>query len=269
MDRRQVTATTYQQRNFYVQMRDGFFSRNETFNYVLHHQVAHWAAAEAAGGHVLDVCCGRGLMLPLLRYHAPKIASYTGLDIKPGNAVWRKQRVTDGKPIDPDDYYPFATSFVEGNVAQADQLLAGQQYQLVIYTASIEHMNPADGLASLGALRKLVAPGALLILTCPNTPEGQDGYDTRYRAHVYEWKLAELRDALESTGWRVQDTWGCDLRVRDLEQAAEQAGLGNELRRLRRFVPQEWLVPALAPLLVEQASEVGLLCRPNEGQLTF
>ena len=35
-------------------------------------------------------------------------------------------------------------------------------------------MHPDDGRASLHALRRLAAPGAELVLTCPNTPEGQD-----------------------------------------------------------------------------------------------
>src|SRR5262245_28038384 len=94
MDRQKVEATTYQMRNFYRQFNDGFFSRLDVFNYASHHWIA-----KHAHGHVLDVCCGRGLVLPLLRYHGKGIESYTGLDIEPANAEWQYKRVTDGKRL--------------------------------------------------------------------------------------------------------------------------------------------------------------------------
>lgn len=270
MDRREVLCTTYQQRNFYRQLSDGFFSRNDTFNYVLHHQVAIMAARK--GGAVLDVCCGRGLMLPLLRYHAADIGSYTGIDIKPTNATWRYKRVTDGKPLEElgtvdGSYYPFPVRFVEGNVARADEVLRESDptalFDLIIYTASIEHMNPEDGARSLVALRRLAAPGSTMVLTSPNTPPEKDGYDTRYRAHVYEWSLGELREGLAAAGWRVNDVWGLDMEVGAFKEAMAAAGFSEQLERLRKFVPQEWLIPALAPIFAEQSSEVGLLCEPD------
>src|SRR5262245_60988709 len=173
-NRREVLATTYQMRNFYRQFGDGFFTRLDVFNYQSHHQIARWAA-KRPGAHLLDVCCGRGLLLPLLRYHAKELGSYTGIDIEPRNATWTQgKRVTDGKPV-PGDYYPFPTAFVAGDVANADQLLTGR-YDLIVYTASIEHMHPDHGARSLRALRKLADPSSLMVLTAPNTPEEQDGY---------------------------------------------------------------------------------------------
>lgn len=293
MDRQAVEATTYQMRNFYTQFRDGFFSRLDVMNYVQHHQIAKWAAAHGGHGHVLDVCCGRGLLLPLLRYHAKEVASYTGIDIEPANAIWRTKRVTDGKPLgaglpgqpagqpDAAGYYPWPTYFVEGNVAEADRLVGEQAkangqpvtFDFIVYTASIEHMHPDAGAASLGALRRLAGHGAELVLTCPNTPEGQDGYDTRYRAHVYEWKLSELRDALAAAGWHVHDTWTVDIGIRDVQAWADTAGLGGHVRRIREYVPQEWIGPALAPLVPpELAAEVGLRCStepPAQGDGLF
>jgi SAM-dependent methyltransferase len=274
MDRQEVEATTYQQRNFYVQMRDGFFSRNETFNYMLHHQVAKWAPK---GARVLDVCCGRGLMLPLLRYHAD-LTSYTGLDIKRSNAVWREKRVTDGKPLTEvadgvDDYYPFTTYFVEGNVAQADELCRAQgaptEFDFIIYTASIEHMHPEAGQASLRALRALASDTSAMVLTCPNTPEDQDGYDTRYKAHVYEWKLSELLPELAAAGWQVQDEWTVDARPQDVERVFREHQ-GRTYDRIRAHVPQEWCIPALAPQVpVELAAEVGFWCVPDNQRSLF
>lgn len=267
MDRRDVAATSYQMRNFYAQFRDGFFSRLDVMNYIQHNQCARWARP---GNDVLDVCCGRGLMLPLLRYYQPKIASYTGLDLVASNAVWTSKRVTDGDPLASlDDYYPFSTAFVEGNAADADTLLAPRRFDCIIYTASIEHMHPDDGQRSLHALRAVAADDARLILTCPNTPEGQDGYDTKYRAHVYEWSLAELRAGLAAADWTVDDEWGLEMGVRDMEAAMTAAGHGDMFRRLRAFIPPDWLVPVLSPLFPESSGEVGLLCRPTAQQGSF
>lgn len=282
MDRQQVACTTYQQRSFYTQFRDGFFGRNEAFNYALHKQVSRWAAAAGQGARALDVCCGRGLMLPLLRYYAKNLGSYTGLDVKASNAIWQDRRVTDGKPLADEDteartweearnlYYPWPTYFVEGNVAEADRLVDEAQerpsppplhYDFIIYTASIEHMHPDDGAASLHALRRVAADGAKMVLTCPNTPEDQDGYDTRYRAHVYEWKLRELRTALAAAGWSVADTWTVDASVATIQSWAASAGLGDHVQRIREHVPPEWVAPTLAPLLPpDMAEEVGLRC---------
>lgn len=259
MDRREVLATTYQMRNFYRQFYDGFFSRLDVFNYVSHHQIARWAN-RLVGTRVLDACCGRGLLLPLLRYHAPRLGSYTGLDIEPGNATWRTRRVTDGKPL-PEAYYPWPVTFTAGNVAEANQLLAGQEFDLIVYTASIEHMQPEAGAQSLVALRALAAPGALMVLTAPNTPEGKGGYDTTRRAHVYEWTLGELRSALATADWEVADAWGLDITVTELEKLMQGAA-GALLARLRKFVPPEWLGPMLAAPYPDQAKEVGLLCIP-------
>jgi SAM-dependent methyltransferase len=258
-DRHEILATTYQMRNFYRQLGDGFFTRADVFNYLSHHQIARWAA-KRPGAALLDVCCGRGLLLPLLRFHAKELGSYTGLDIEPRNATWQTRRVTDGKPLEnPADYYPFATDFVEGDVARADELLAGRTFDLVVYTASIEHMHPEHGARSLVALRSVATTRTLMVLTAPNTPEDQDGYDTARRAHVYEWKLSELRGSLSTAGWTVLDAWGVDMPASAAERLLEAQG-ATLAGRLRKFVPPEWLGPVLAVPFPEQASEVGLLC---------
>ena len=260
-DRHEVLATTYRMRNFYRQFGDGYFSRADVFNYCSHHQIARWAA-KRPGAHLLDVCCGRGLLLPLLRFNAKELGSYTGLDIEPKNAVWQHQRVTDGKPLSTERYYPFPCDFVGGNVAEADALLAGRAFDFIVYTASIEHMHPDHGAQSLHALRKVATDTALMVLTAPNTPEDRDGYDTAKRAHVYEWKLSELRAALGLAHWQVLDVWGLDIGVSALERLMEGPS-GALLARVRKFVPPEWVGPLLAAPFPEQASEVGLLCMPS------
>jgi SAM-dependent methyltransferase len=260
MDPRHVLCTTYQMRNFYRQLADGYFTALDVFNYIQHHQIVRWCKK---GDHVLDVCCGRGLLLPMLRYHRKDLGSYTGVDIEPKNARFFKQRVTDGKPLEKNGYYPFPLTFVEANVAEMASTIT-DRFNVIVYTSAIEHMHKDAGLASLGECRKLAAPGSLLVLTCPRTPEDQDGYDTQYRAHVYEWKLSELKDALATTGWNLVTTYGLHATISDIRVAAEEVGVEWLVDLLGQFVPREWLGPVLAPAFPGVCKEVGLLCRPGK-----
>jgi len=258
MDRQEVLCTTYQMRNFYAQLRDGFFSTLDVMNYIQHFQIAlKWCAP---GNHVLDVCCGRGLMLPLLRYHQKEIGSYTGVDIEPKNATWLRKRVTDGKEIEPEEYYPFPVRFVEANVAEMAEKV-GTVFDTLIYTSAIEHMHLEDGRASLRECRQLAHSGSVMVLTCPNTPEDQDGYDTRYRAHVYEWKRSELLHELESAGWKMVTEWGLTIGKKELMAAAKRLGLTKMIERVARFVPPQFYLPVFAPMFPRESSEIGMLCR--------
>jgi SAM-dependent methyltransferase len=292
-DRQTIEATTYQMRNPYKQLRDGFFTHLDIMNY-LHH---HWIAKQARPGDlVLDVCCGRGIMLPLLRYHAPEIAGYIGVDLEPRNVEWLTKRVTDGKylaeiparrearPVGqpPSDepythtlrtYYPFRVTFVESNAATMAEPITQAWWphlaDLIIYTQSIEHMHPDAGHASLQQCAELAAPGCRLVLSGPNTPAGQNGYDTRYRAHVYEWKRTELLDALAAIGWRAEAQWGLTLGKKTLAECMAEAGLSEQWKILSTTVPTEWLTPVLAPLFPQQAEEVAILATWPEAQLSL
>lgn len=256
MDRHDVLATTYQMRNFYKQFRDGFFTALDVMNYIQHMQIVKWCTKDA---RVLDVCCGRGLLLPLLRYHAPHIRSYTGVDIEPRNVQYLEKRVTDGKPI-PEDYYPFEVKYVESNVAEMSKRLP-ESFDVIVYTSAIEHMHPEMGERSLGECRKVAVRGTKLILTCPNTPEDQDGYNTRYRAHVYEWKRSELESAFRRTGWKITKTWGLTIGLRALKREADRLNIGPIVEQLQAVIPSEWLCPVLAPLFPDASTEIGFIAR--------
>lgn len=247
MDRKEILATTYQMRNFYAQMRDGYFDTLDIMNYIQHHQIVKWAKK---GDKILDVCCGRGLLLPMLRYYKKDVASYTGVDIESKNVSFTTKRVTDNKPIEP-DYYPFPVEFFHSNVAQMSEILP-DKYDLVIYTSSIEHMHHDMGLQSLFECRKVSK--AKLIITCPNTPENQNGYDTQYAAHVYEWKRSELIKGLEQAGFRILDEWGLLVPAKVLKEKCE---IYNQLKK---FIPAEWLIPVLSPLFPELSEEIGFIC---------
>ena len=111
MDPSGVYCTTYQMRNFYAQLADGFFSSLDVMNYIQHH-----AAVERMrnGWRVLDVCCGRGMLLPLIRRYkggtyvgCPLIREYVGVDISEKN-ISEQLRKSGTKEIeDIHAYYRF------------------------------------------------------------------------------------------------------------------------------------------------------------------
>lgn len=257
MNRQDIEATTYQMRNFYRQMGDGFFSVLDVMNYIQHQQIVRWCKK---GNHVLDVCCGRGLLLPMMRYERKEIGSYTGVDIEPNNAVWLKQRTTDGKAIDPREYYPFPVYFYESNVAKMSDVLP-QKYDIIVYTSAIEHMQKETGQQSLFECRKVSKPGTLLILTCPNTPENQDGYDCQYAAHVYEWKRSELIDGVRLAGFEIITEWGILIDRDTLHVEGEKLGFSKIIERLEKFIPSEWLLPVFAPMFPKQSKEIAFLAK--------
>jgi len=168
--------------------------------------------------------------------------------------------------VDPATYYPFEVSFCEGNVAEMATALGARKYNVIIYTSALEHMHPEAGFASLVECRKVVADNGLMVLTCPRTDEGADGYDTQYRAHVYEWKESELLKAFRAIGWETVDVFGLYAGIRDLTRCAEALGVDWLVTRLRQFVPVEWLVPVLAPAFPSVAKEIGYLLRPTKGE---
>lgn len=259
VDPRDVYATTYQMRNFFRQLGDGYFTGLDVFNYAQHHQVVRWAKPRT---RLLDVCCGRGLLLPLLRYHRKDLGSYTGVDIHPPNAVFTQhKRVTDGKPHDA-DYYPFPVRFVHSDAATMQEPLAGEQFDLIVYTSAIEHMQRDVGLRTLQACRDLAAPKGRMLLTTPRTPDDKDGYDTQYAAHVYEWTRPELLEGLADTGWRVVAEWGIWAKRGDLADQFNAHGLGWLWDRLDAVIPPEFLVPALAPAFPQVAKEIAFLLEP-------
>lgn len=246
-------------RNFYRQLRDGYFTNLDIMNYIQHHQIVRWVKP---GNHVLDVCCGRGLVLPLLRYHAKKIGSYTGVDIEPKNAIFLRCRVTDGKSVDYRSYYPFPVFFVHSNVAKMSTKI-DNRFDFIIYTSSIEHMHKDMGQASLYECRKLSNEGTILYLTCPNTPENQDGYDTQYKAHVYEWKRSELLKSLRSAGFEIVTEYGLMITKKILKSEGERLGILPLIERLEKFIPNQWLLPVLAPMFPKQSKEIGIVARAS------
>lgn len=244
MNREEILCTTYQMRNFYSQFHDGFFSNLDVMNYI-----QHFAAAQMPkkGANVVDVCCGRSLMLPLLRYYAKDINSYTGVDISEINI---KEAIRGAsKRLTPEEfkiYYPFKVQYKLGNVAEMSNALPRDFADFVIYTSALEHMHPDDGRASLVECYKIMKPGAKIFLSCPNTPG--NGYNTQYRAHVYEWGYDELKKTVCEIGFNILQEVGLVMGAKEMDDFFETQNeeIKGFYKTMKAYVPKTWLTAMMS-----------------------
>ena len=253
-DRRDILCTTYQMRNFYQQFHDGFFSNLDVMNYIQHFKAAQMAGK---GMKVVDVCCGRSLMLPLLRYYAKDIASYTGVDICEANI--REAMRGASRKISPDElqgYYPFRVEWKLGNAANMSSFIERDSADFVIYTSALEHMHPDAGSQSLSECYKIMKAGATMFLSCPNTPG--NGYRTQYRAHVYEWGYGELKAELHKIGFTIEQEVGLVMGAKEMDDffASQPQEIQRFYELMRSYVPKTWLTAIMSIPYPEASKEI-------------
>ena len=260
MDRNGVLCTTYQMRNFYSQFHDGFFSNLDVMNYLQHFRAAQMARK---GMNIVDVCCGRSLMLPLLRYYAKDIASYTGVDICEANI--REAMRGASRRITPEElkngYYPFRVEWKLGNVANMSNFIGTDFADFVIYTSALEHMHPDMGGQSLRECHKIMKKGALMFLSCPNTPG--NGYETQYRAHVYEWGYDELKDTLYEIGFSIDQEVGLVMGAKEMDAffATQPKEIQKFYSVMSSYVPKTWLTAFMAVPYPKASKEILFVVR--------
>ena len=255
MDRHNILCTTYQMRNFYDQFRDGFFTNLDVMNYIQHYAAASMAKK---GMNVVDVCCGRSLMLPLLRYYAKDINSYVGVDISRNN-IREAMRGAVRKNLDVKEipsYYPFRVAWKLCNVAEMTKAIPHDFADFVIYTSAIEHMHKDDGFASLRECKAIMKPGAKMFLSSPNTPG--NGYDTQYRAHVYEWGYDELKQALRELGFKIVREVGLVMGGREMHDfyLNQPEPIRRFYETMKAYVPTAWLTVFMAVPFPQASKEV-------------
>jgi len=253
MDRKNLLCTTYQMRNFYAQLRDGFFTGLDIMNYIQHLAVTRMMKK---GFRVLDMCCGRNLLLPLMRYNAKKIDEYVGIDIEPKNIKGDKINICNNKAIDPNKHYPFKVKFVIGNVSSMP--FKDNSFDLIVYTSSIEHMQKKDGEKSLYEAYRILKSKGILFLSCPNTPPDKDGYDTQYRAHIYEWKTKELEEVFSKLNFSILKKTGLIASKKDIREKIKDY---PKLLRILNYAPAEFSLPILAIPFPEIAKEILYILR--------
>jgi len=263
-----VYCTTYQMRNFYAQLADGFFSSLDIMNYMQHHAAVK---RMKKGWRVLDVCCGRGLLLPLIRYHKPGIEEYVGVDISDKNIGEQRRRSGVKKIDDMEEYYPFEITHILCSVEDMHNELEPASFDFIVYTSAIEHMQKDVGQKSLENCFQLLKPNGEMFLSCPNTPDKKDPYDTQYAAHVYEWGIDELREAVKDVGFSIEEEYGLVGKVKEFEQWVEGQSplIKEQYYALKRYMPTPWLMAFFPVLYPEAAAEVLLICSKKRKRKGF
>lgn len=238
--------------NFYDALGFGKPKTSGVMNYIQHLLIAKNCHS---GDAVLDICCGRSLLVPLLAHFAPAISFYFGVDISlPNLREARSVCLTK-----------CATSFNVAHVcADATELssVISRPFDVIAYTSSLEHLDRESGAISLQQAARLLSSTGRLYLSTPITPAGSN---LQYRVHVHEWDRNELLSTLRSFDLRVIHSIGL-LPPRDehsvVEALADRFGSRAVAwyQEMRASVPAEFFYPVLASAFPGVANEVLYIC---------
>jgi ubiquinone/menaquinone biosynthesis C-methylase UbiE len=247
--------STSQMDNFYEVLAQGRVKPSAIMNYLQHLFVAERCNANDV---VLDIGCGRGLLVPLLKEFAPEIREYTGVDISEANLSEAEALVSRlGRPLS------FRCSFIHGDVTQLSTLVTDPA-DIVVYTSALEHLPRDAGIRSLSEVAKVLSRTGTLYLSTPRTSLGEPT-GLQHKVHIYEWDRLELEAVLEDAGLRVVDCIGL-LPPRDSElEATVESRFGSAggawFREMRRSVPHAFLAPVVASCFPDVASELLYVCK--------
>lgn len=205
-----------------------------------------WASRWTGGKRVLDVGCGRDT--PLAR-----TINY------PMGAVPKAYVGVDYQKVDKAPGFAWCEVIGEFDFSSRWREICdtGERFDLVVSFESIEHMSRADGLNLLEGMRALCVGKLLLSTPCFNGRAAA--------AHVHEWRVDELRDALVEKGFRVVDRFGTFASYPDVKKALAADGergrvLGEALERAREFYGDDVLACYLAPLYPDRARNNVWVC---------
>jgi len=274
-DRREIYATTYQMRNPFHQFADGVASELDAFNYF---SLSRAADLCPKAGRVLDLCCGRGLLIPFLRYRNRQPSAYVGVDLKSENAAWRFPINRDPRRrghVEMNESWHFPRIFIEGSVGAGltGRVLEGIKdeeafqkkgfaFDLIVFTSAIEHMQPEAQIEALSEASRLINLKGRMYLTCPITPEDRDGYACQYAAHIYEPKESELKIWLGMGGWEIESEIGLVTKINHLKKTLRPYDL-ETARNALAMGPREQMLPLLAMMFPYAATEKAYICKLN------
>ncbi|MBO7043598.1 class I SAM-dependent methyltransferase [bacterium] len=265
MNPQDVLCTTYQMRNFYHNMKDGFYSNLDIMNYIQHEVATKYAKKNM---RVVDVCCGRSLVLPLLRWHCKNIKEYIGVDICEANIREAKRgcsRNIEKDGITVEEYYPFKVNWINSNVDSMSKYIEKESTDFVIYTSAIEHMHKDVGIQSLKECYKIMKPNSIMFLSCPNTPG--NGYNTQYRAHVYEWGYDELKQMLKQLDFEIIQEVGLIMKIKKMNNFFESNEISDEIkefyRKLKNYIPTTWLSAIMSIPYPQISDEILFIVKKN------
>jgi ubiquinone/menaquinone biosynthesis C-methylase UbiE len=135
----------------------------------------HFAVRWAAGKRVLDVACGEGYGSALL---ARRAAQVTGVDVSEA-AIGHARAAYAGRSN---------PEFVTASCTRLP--FADAAFDTVVSFETIEHIGGQD--AFLDEVARVLAPGGVLVLSCPNKLEYSDKRDYTNEFHVKELYREEL-----------------------------------------------------------------------------
>jgi SAM-dependent methyltransferase len=254
--------STNQMDDFYAALARGEAKPSGLMNLLQHLIVAENAAPDA---RVLDVCCGRGLALPLLYRYAPTIAGYVGLDISSDNLHEARERINVLRSQYDD---PFPVELVQCDVSKPWPVQAGgpdlASFDVALYTSALEHLPFELGAQSLRNTAAALAPGGVLYLSTP-AAVGPPPRPLQYRVHVYEWSREEIQDVIAGVGLIVEDVMGLlppdpDVLAIDLSNRYGPAAVAW-YRDLSARVPKAFLDTISAVAVPDTATELLYVCR--------
>ncbi|WP_083507165.1 bifunctional 2-polyprenyl-6-hydroxyphenol methylase/3-demethylubiquinol 3-O-methyltransferase UbiG [Frankia sp. ACN1ag] len=252
--------STNQMDDFYAALSRGEAKPSGLMNLVQHLIVAERCAP---GSRVLDVCCGRGLALPLLFRYAPTIAGYVGLDISAANLEEARERIEALRSAYGD---PFPVALVECDVAQPwpDLPSHEQGFGIALYTSALEHLPFELGAQSLRRTAAALGPGGVLFLSTP-AAVGPPPRPLQYRVHVYEWSREEVEQVIGGAGLIIEDVMGLLPPTPDATVAALTDRYGQAAaawyRDLVERVPRALLDTVSAVAVPDVATELLYVCR--------
>jgi SAM-dependent methyltransferase len=241
--------------DFYAALAVGQVKPTGVMNYV---QRLYVADRCPAGARVVDVCCGRGLQLPVVYRYRPTLGGYLGLDISADNLAEAHHRIAD---LDQRYGHTFPVDLVQCDVA-APWPITGA-FDVAIYTSALEHLPREQGIASLRHTAAALAPDGRLYLSTPNTT-GPPPRKLQHRVHVYEWSDTELRDVLADIGLTVDTVVGLlPPAPTDLAGALAStygSGAAAWYEQLREVVPAAFLDTVSAATMPDAAVELLYVC---------
>ena len=135
----------------------------------------HFAARWAAGRRVLDVACGEGYGSAALAHHA---AHVTGVDVSDAAIAHAKAAYAGRANLD----------FVAASCTQLP--LPEASFDTVVSFETIEHITGQEQF--LDEVARVLAPGGVFVLSCPNKVEYSDKRDYANEYHVKELYRDEL-----------------------------------------------------------------------------
>ncbi len=139
-----------------------------------------FAAQLCAGKRVLDVACGEGYGAYLLAKLGAK--SVLGVDISEEALAVARQKFAGDNVM-----------FLAGDALQLPELLAEHDnFEVIVSFETIEHVT--DAARFLQGVRQVLAPGGVVLLSCPNDAQNREGaVPNPY--HVRTYSFAEFQQS--------------------------------------------------------------------------